>query len=316
NMTVYQMDVKTAFLNDELKEEVYVSQPEGFIDLDHPTYVYRLKKALYSLKQAPRACAMALCCNNVQHSRFKHIDIRHRFIRENVEKGVVELFFLTMNYQLADVFTKALLRDWFEFQLPLVSPTLAVPDPINSVGTPSSTATDQDTPSPSHLPSSLALRSLCLHQGIAAESTLMDENPFALINNDPFISIFFPEPTSAASSSGDADGFIDLDHPTYVYRLKKALYSLKQAPRACAMALCCNNVQHSRSKHIDIRHRFIREKVEKGVVELFFLTMNYQLADVFTKALLRDWFEFQLPQVSMKSISLETIKCLQEGEEE
>ncbi|GJX69074.1 retrovirus-related pol polyprotein from transposon TNT 1-94 [Tanacetum coccineum] len=55
NMTIYQMDVKTSFLNDELKEEVYVSQPEGFVDPCHPTLVYRLKKALYGLKQAPRA---------------------------------------------------------------------------------------------------------------------------------------------------------------------------------------------------------------------------------------------------------------------
>ncbi|GKE73269.1 retrovirus-related pol polyprotein from transposon TNT 1-94 [Tanacetum coccineum] len=55
NMTIYQIDVKTAFLNGELKEEVYVSQPEGFIDPDHPTHVYCLKKALYDLKQAPRA---------------------------------------------------------------------------------------------------------------------------------------------------------------------------------------------------------------------------------------------------------------------
>ncbi|GJR71198.1 retrovirus-related pol polyprotein from transposon TNT 1-94 [Tanacetum coccineum] len=55
NMTIYQMDVKTTFLNGELKEEVYVSQPEGFVDPDHPTHVYRLKKALYSLKQVPRA---------------------------------------------------------------------------------------------------------------------------------------------------------------------------------------------------------------------------------------------------------------------
>nr|GEU44249.1 retrovirus-related Pol polyprotein from transposon TNT 1-94 [Tanacetum cinerariifolium] len=54
NLTIYQMDVKTTFLNGELKEEVYVSQPEGFVDPDHPIHVYRLKKALYGLKQAPR----------------------------------------------------------------------------------------------------------------------------------------------------------------------------------------------------------------------------------------------------------------------
>nr|GEW11724.1 copia protein [Tanacetum cinerariifolium] len=53
NITIYQMDVKTTFLNGELKEEVYVSHPEGFVDPDHPTHVYRLKKALYGLKQAP-----------------------------------------------------------------------------------------------------------------------------------------------------------------------------------------------------------------------------------------------------------------------
>ncbi|GJU77578.1 retrovirus-related pol polyprotein from transposon TNT 1-94 [Tanacetum coccineum] len=50
---IYQMDVKTAFLNGPLKEEVYVAQPEGFIDPDHPEKVYLLRKALYGLKQAP-----------------------------------------------------------------------------------------------------------------------------------------------------------------------------------------------------------------------------------------------------------------------
>ncbi|GKA37809.1 retrovirus-related pol polyprotein from transposon TNT 1-94 [Tanacetum coccineum] len=55
NMTIYQIDVKTAFLNGQLKEEVYISQPEGFVDLDNPSHVYKLKKALYGLKQAPRA---------------------------------------------------------------------------------------------------------------------------------------------------------------------------------------------------------------------------------------------------------------------
>nr|GFB87522.1 hypothetical protein [Tanacetum cinerariifolium] len=55
NMVVYQMDVKTAFLNGNLREEVYVSQSDGFVDQDNPNHVYKLKKALYGLKQAPRA---------------------------------------------------------------------------------------------------------------------------------------------------------------------------------------------------------------------------------------------------------------------
>nr|GFA65770.1 retrovirus-related Pol polyprotein from transposon TNT 1-94 [Tanacetum cinerariifolium] len=55
SFTVFQMDVKTAFLHGSLKEDVYVCQLEGFIDADHPSYVYKLKKALYGLKQAPRA---------------------------------------------------------------------------------------------------------------------------------------------------------------------------------------------------------------------------------------------------------------------
>ncbi|GKB15860.1 copia protein [Tanacetum coccineum] len=75
-------------------------------------------------------------------------------------------------------------------------------------------------------------------------------------------------------------------------------------------SLCCNNVQHSRSKHIDIRHHFIREQVEKGVVELYFVRTEYQLEDIFTKALLRERFEFILPRLGMKSMKPETLKCL------
>ncbi|GJU26465.1 retrovirus-related pol polyprotein from transposon TNT 1-94 [Tanacetum coccineum] len=69
------MDVKTTFLNDELKEEVYVNQPEGFVDPDHPTHVYCQKKALYGLKQAPRAW----------------YDTLSRFLQDNMfSKGAVD----------------------------------------------------------------------------------------------------------------------------------------------------------------------------------------------------------------------------------
>nr|GEV60697.1 retrovirus-related Pol polyprotein from transposon TNT 1-94 [Tanacetum cinerariifolium] len=58
NMAVYQKDVKTAFLNGNLREEVYVSQPDGFVDPDNPNHMYNLKKALYGLKQASRVCGI------------------------------------------------------------------------------------------------------------------------------------------------------------------------------------------------------------------------------------------------------------------
>nr|GFB65382.1 retrovirus-related Pol polyprotein from transposon TNT 1-94 [Tanacetum cinerariifolium] len=82
------------------------------------------------------------------------------------------------------------------------------------------------------------------------------------------------------------------------------------AMSACAIALCYNNVQHSRSTHIDIRHHFIREKVKNDVVELYFVTMDYQLADIFTKALPRDRFEFLLPRLRRKSMTSKTLKRL------
>ncbi|GJR84238.1 retrovirus-related pol polyprotein from transposon TNT 1-94 [Tanacetum coccineum] len=84
-----------------------------------------------------------------------------------------------------------------------VSPAPAVSVPVNSAGTPSSTTIDQDAPSPSHSPSSSALQSLSLHKGVAADSTLMEDKPFAPVDNHPFINVFAPEPSSKTSSSGD-----------------------------------------------------------------------------------------------------------------
>ncbi|GJZ02321.1 retrovirus-related pol polyprotein from transposon TNT 1-94 [Tanacetum coccineum] len=77
-----------------------------------------------------------------------------------------------------------------------------------------------------------------------------------------------------------------------------------------AIALCCNNVQHSQSKHIDIRYHIIKEQVENGVVELYFVRTEYQLADIFTKALCRERIEFLIDKLGMRSFTPETLKQL------
>nr|GEZ86714.1 retrovirus-related Pol polyprotein from transposon TNT 1-94 [Tanacetum cinerariifolium] len=83
-----------------------------------------------------------------------------------------------------------------------------------------------------------------------------------------------------------------------------------------AIALCCNNVQHSRSKHIDIRYHFIKEQVENGVIELYFVNTDYQLADLFTKALSRERIEFLTNKLGMRSFTPETLKKLMNEEDE
>ncbi|GJR26211.1 retrovirus-related pol polyprotein from transposon TNT 1-94 [Tanacetum coccineum] len=151
---VYQMDVKTTFLYEPLKEEVYVNQPDWFIDPYHPDQVYRLKKALYGLKQAPRAWYDELSnflyardtgfeltafsdsdhvsCLDSRKSTSSGIQFLggdklvswsskkaglhfNVFSRSRVEKGIVELFFVRTEYQLADLFTKALSEDRFKY---------------------------------------------------------------------------------------------------------------------------------------------------------------------------------------------------------
>ncbi|GJT12249.1 hypothetical protein Tco_0859291 [Tanacetum coccineum] len=91
-------------------------------------------------------------------------------------------------------------------------------------------------------------------------------------------------------------------------------FQFKKIPLYCdnksAIALSCNNVQHSRAKHIDVRYHFIKENVENGIVELYFVLTEYQLADIFTKPLPRERFNFLIDKLGMKSMSPKTLKCL------
>ncbi|GJW29062.1 retrovirus-related pol polyprotein from transposon TNT 1-94 [Tanacetum coccineum] len=211
------MDVKTVFLNGELQEEVYVSQPEGFVDPDHPTHVYHLKKALYGLKQALRAWYNTL-------SRF--------FLDNKFSKGFVD-------------------------------PTLFT----GKTGKPILIVVRI------HVEAEYIAMSGCCAQILWMISQLTDY------------------------------GFAFNKIPLYY-------------DNRIAIALCCNNVQHSRSKHIDIHHHFIREQVENGVVKIYFVKTKYQLADIFTKALPRERFKFLFSHLGMKSMSPESLKCLQEEENE
>ncbi|GJR49426.1 hypothetical protein Tco_1399947 [Tanacetum coccineum] len=98
--------------------------------------------------------------------------------------------------------------------------------------------------------------------------------------------------------------------------LKLIFDKLELVDKALKELICPCLEQRALSKHIDIRHHFIREQVEKGVVELYFVRTEYQLADIFTKALPRERFEFILPRLGMKCMKPETLKSLQDDQDE
>ncbi|GJT11259.1 hypothetical protein Tco_0858301 [Tanacetum coccineum] len=77
-----------------------------------------------------------------------------------------------------------------------------------------------------------------------------------------------------------------------------------------AIAISCNPVQHFCTKHIDVRYHFIKEQVEKGIVELFFVKTEYQLADLFTKALSEDRFKYLVRRLSMRCLTPEELEVL------
>ncbi|GJX40458.1 copia protein [Tanacetum coccineum] len=204
NMIIYQMDVKTAFLNGELKEEVYVSQPEGFVDQDNPSHVYKLKKALYGLKQAPRACRPDL---NYDYS--KDTDI------------------------------------------------------------------------------SLTVYADANHAG--CQDTRRSTSGSAQFLGDKLVCWLSKKQKSTAISSTEAEYIALSGCCSQILWMHSQLidygFKFNKIPLYCdnksAIALCCNNVQHSRAKHIDIRYHFINKQVENGIVELYLVQTEYQLADIF-----------------------------------
>ncbi|GJU04909.1 retrovirus-related pol polyprotein from transposon TNT 1-94 [Tanacetum coccineum] len=112
NMVVYQIDVKTAFLNGILHEEVYVSHPDGFVDQDNLTHVYKLKKALYGFKEAPRAWYDLLSKFLLSQELSKGTGDPILFIRRQgkdlllVQIYVDDIIFVSTTPELCDQFSK------------------------------------------------------------------------------------------------------------------------------------------------------------------------------------------------------------------
>ncbi|GJU59901.1 integrase, catalytic region, zinc finger, CCHC-type containing protein [Tanacetum coccineum] len=230
------MDVKTIFLNGILCEEVYVSQPDGFVDPDNPNHVYRLEKALYGLKQAPRAWYDLL-------SSFSSIT---RFPKHGY----------TWGYGVDPTHYRVMVGT-------LMYLTSSIPDLVYVV---CMCARYQDRPIEKHLH---AIKRIFWYLRGTVNRGLWYSKDFAI----------------ALTAFADADhaGCQDTRRSTSgILWMRSQLTDyglgfnkiLMYCDNKSAIALCCNNVQHSRSKHIDIRYHFIKEKVENGVVELYFLGMR------------------------------------------
>ncbi|GJX97678.1 integrase, catalytic region, zinc finger, CCHC-type containing protein [Tanacetum coccineum] len=165
-------------------------------------------------------------------------------------------------------------------------------------------------------------------------------SPICCTDPEPFVNVFAPDPTSKASSSGEImmpEPNQSTQHHEHIRKWTDShpldniignpsrpvstrstsgsaqflgdklvsWSSKKQTSTSISSTEAEYKCEHSRSKHIDIRHHFIREQVEKGVVELYFVRTEYQLANIFTKALPRERFEFILPRLGMKSVVAE-----------
>ncbi|GJX39767.1 retrovirus-related pol polyprotein from transposon TNT 1-94 [Tanacetum coccineum] len=383
-MTVYQLDVKTAFLNCELKEEVYVSQPKGFVDPDHLHHVYRLKKALYGLKHAPWAWYDTLSKFILAHGFSKGVVDLTLFIRKigkhtlHVQIYVDDIIFASIDPRDCDRFSNEISSEFQMSMMGQMSFFLGLQisqnprgifinqskyaneilkkfdfyksDPVDTPMVERSKL-DEDlfgipvnqTRYRSMVGSLMYLTASTINMGLwyskdtamalttytdadhaGCQDTRRSTSGSAQLLGDKLVRWPSKNQTSTSISSTEAEYIAMSGCCAQILWMRSQLsdygFAYNLVPLYCdnksAIALCCNNVQHSQSKHIDIRHHFIREQVENGVVELYFVRTEYQLADIFTKALPRERFEFILPWLGMKCMKPETLKRLQDDEDE
>nr|GEY39683.1 hypothetical protein [Tanacetum cinerariifolium] len=266
NMVVYHMDVKTAFLNGNLREEVYVSQPDDFVDPDNPNHVYKLKKAPYGLKQAPR--------NGLQISQSpRGIFINQsKYAFESLKKygfescDPVDTLMVEKSKLDEDKEGKAVDPSHYRGMIGiLLYLTASRPDLQFAI---CMCARYQARPTEKY-DSSVALKAFADANHAGCQDTRRSTSGSVQFLGERLISWSSKRQKSAAISSMEVE-YISLSGccaQILWMRLQLSDYGLgfNKIPIYCdnksAIALCCNNVQHSQSKHIDIRYHFIKEQL-------------------------------------------------------
>nr|GEU43872.1 retrotransposon protein, putative, unclassified [Tanacetum cinerariifolium] len=270
---IYQMDVKTAFLNGPLKEEVYVAQPDGFVDLDHPEKVYRLRKALYGLKQAPKAWYDELSKFVTSKGFTKGLQFHQS------PRGI---FINQAKYTLKILHKHGM-------------------DKGQSIGTPMAMKPKLDADL-----SENPLDQTDYRSKIGSLMYLTSGGLDIVQTNCTAMSSAEAEYVALSASCAQVM-WMRTQLQDYGFNYNKIpLYYDSQS----AIAISCNPVQHSRTKHIHTRYHFIKEQVENGIIELYFFRTEYQLADIFTKALLEDRFKYLVRRIGMRCLTLAELEVL------
>nr|GEZ60354.1 hypothetical protein [Tanacetum cinerariifolium] len=310
NMVVYQMDVKTAYLNGNLREEVYISQPDGFVDPDNSNHVYKLKKALYGLKQAPRAWYDMLSSFLLSQD-FSKVDApiveKSKLDEDKEGKAVDPSHYCGM---IGTLLFQTASRPDLQFAICVCAryharPTEKYVHAVKRIFRYLRGIVHRGLWYPKD--SSVALTAFADADHAGCQDTRRSTSGSVQFLGERLISWSSKRQKSDAISSTEAEYIALSGCCAQILWMRSQLsdYGLgfNKIPMYCdnksAIALCCNTVQHSWCKHINIRYHFIKEQVENRVIELYFVNIEYQLADLFIKALGRERIEFLINKLGI-----------------